>query len=69
MNINIFSKIEENAINGNYIDNIAITQIISLKKTETISYKGLLELSKKASIALLELGIKRNNKMESSNFY
>ena len=63
MNINIFSKIEENVINGNYIDNIAITQIISLKKTETISYKGLLELSKKASIALLELGIKRNNKI------
>ena len=67
MNINIFDRIEENAINGKYLNNIAITQIISPKKTETISYKGLFELSTKVSLVLLELGVKKNDKIYISS--
>ena len=67
MNVNIFDHIEHNAINNNYLDNVAITQINSQKKIKTISYKKLFELSTKVSLALLELGLKNKEKIYISS--
>ena len=67
MNVNIFDHIEHNAINNNYLDNVAITQINSQKIFKTISYKKLFELSTKVSLALLELGLKNKEKIYISS--
>ena len=67
MNINIFDQIEHHAINNNYLDNIAITQINSQKSFKTISYKKLFELSTKVSFTLLELGLKNKEKIYISS--
>ncbi len=63
MNINIFDKIEGNAIIGKYLNNIAITQINTLQNIEIISYKNLFELSTKVSLVLLELGVNKSDKI------
>ena len=63
MNINIFDKVEGNAIIGKYLNNIAITQINYLKNIEIISYKNLFKLSTKVSLVLLELGVNKSDKI------
>ena len=67
MNINIFDKIENNAVEKKYINNTAITQITTYNKIKTISYKELFELSTKVSQLLLKLGIKSKEKIYISS--
>ena len=63
MNTNIFYQIEKNATTDNYLNEIAVTQINSLNKIKRISYRALFSSSEKTSLALLELGIKKNDKV------
>lgn len=65
--MNIFEKLENNAAKNNYIDNIAITQIMPSNNVRTLSYKELFELSTKVSQLLLKLNIKRNEKIYISS--
>ena len=67
MNMNIYEQIERNAINNDYINNTAITQILPSNTIKTISYKGLLELSEKVSQLLLNIGIKQKEKIYISS--
>ena len=64
MSIQIYLiKFEKKAIKNNYLNEIAITQINPSSNIEKISYKDLFSLSEKTSLALLELGIKKNDKI------
>jgi benzoate-CoA ligase len=63
MNTNIFYQIEKNATEDNYLNEIAVTQINSSNKIKRISYRALFSSSEKTSLALLELGIKKNDKV------
>ena len=63
MNTNIFNQIEKNATKDNYLNEIAVTQISPSNKIKKISYSALFRLSEKTSLALLELGIKKNDKV------
>ena len=63
MSINIFDQIQKKAIKNNYLNEIAITQINPSSNIEKISYKDLFNLSEKTSLALLELGIKKNDRI------
>ena len=63
MSINIFDQIQKKAIKNDYLNEIAITQINPSSNTEKISYKDLFNLSEKTSLALLELGIKKNDRV------
>jgi benzoate-CoA ligase len=67
MNINIFDKIEHNAIKNNYINNIAITQIMPSNEVKTLSYKELFQLSTKVSQLLLKLKVHRKERIYISS--
>ncbi|MFP6779081.1 MAG: AMP-binding protein [Alphaproteobacteria bacterium] len=61
--MNIFDKIEQNAIKNNYINKTAITQIMPSNKIKIISYKELFELSTRISQLLLKLEIKDKDRI------
>ena len=63
MSINIFDQIQKKAIKNDYLNEIAITQINPSSNIEKISYKDLFNLSEKTSLALLGLGIKKNDRV------
>jgi len=63
MSINIFDQIQKKAIKNDYLNEIAITQINPSSNIEKISYKDLFNLSEKTSLALLELGIKKDDRV------
>ena len=65
--MNIYEQIERNAINNDYINNTAITQILPSNTIKTISYKDLFELSEKVSQLLLNIGIKQKEKIYISS--
>ena len=65
--MNIFDKIEQNALKNNYINKTAITQIMDSNKIKIISYKELFQLSTKVSQLLLKLKIKRKDRIYISS--
>jgi len=63
MTINIQKSIENNALKYGYLDNIAITQIENLNKTNKITYSKLFKLINNASFHLLNLNIQKEEKI------